>query len=85
MKCVCLIDDDDVHNFTCKLFINKIFPDLKIICFSNPVKAYQQLANGVIKSNNLILLDLQMPEMNGWKFLDQCISLNMYHSIKLIS
>ena len=78
MQSVCLIDDDEIHNFTCKLLLNKLLPKVNVVCFTNPIEAYKELANGNIKSNNLILLDILMPEMNGWKFLDACISLDIY-------
>lgn len=85
MQSVCLIDDDEIHNLACKLLLNKLLPKVNVVCFTNPIKAYKELENGNIKSNNLILLDILMPEMNGWKFLDACISVDIYPPTVILS
>lgn len=63
-----LVDDQKITNF-----INKKLIEITGICknvydFTNPKTALENLE---IHQPSLILLDLNMPEINGWKFLER--------------
>lgn len=68
MKTIVVIDDDKVNNYLCELSIKAVAKKSIIECYTNPLKA----AKSILEKDNdtVILLDLNMPEMSGWQFLD---------------
>ncbi|RFZ91281.1 response regulator [Mucilaginibacter conchicola] len=70
---VCVIDDDDISNFITTRLIDKIYPGSSIKCCRNGRVAIDHLRT-LFNSKKLlpdyILLDLTMPVMDGWQFLD---------------
>ena len=81
LKNVLVIDDDDDYNFITEL----VFEDSKLDC-NLVFKCYAQDALDYLNNNldnfpDLILLDINMPIMNGWEFLDTYERLN-YHKTK---
>lgn len=73
MRTVCIIDDDPIHQRIAQILIEKYELYDRSIAFSEAEKALDFfLANG---SNpdmlpSVILLDLNMPVMDGWDFLE---------------
>jgi CheY-like chemotaxis protein len=71
MRTICMIDDDDLHNKISTMFLNKLLPDVKVETFTYPEDAIENLkAAGAVY--DLILLDINMPIMNGWEFMESC-------------
>ena len=68
-KSILLIDDDHSTNFINKIFISQLSLDVEINIARNGEEALDRLKNGLV-TPCLIILDLQMPIMNGWEFLD---------------
>lgn len=79
LKKVCVIDDDEIFVFAFK----KI---LRISGFCEDVTVYfngKEAINGITSSNedlDLIFLDINMPVMDGWGFLEQLEQQNIDHS-----
>ncbi|WP_081209331.1 response regulator [Salegentibacter sediminis] len=71
-KNILIIEDDAVVAIMQKMWITKTF-NRKAEVFSNGLEAVNFLDEQIIKKpseNYLILLDLNMPVMNGWEFLE---------------
>lgn len=70
---ICIIDDDNTCHFIARLLISKILVDPDILQFFNGQEAFDFIETWQHKPEslpNLILLDINMPVANGWKFLD---------------
>lgn len=73
-----LIDDDEIFQFIMKNTIAEISPDIKIKFFSDGEKGIDFLKQNLGAATNLpdiILLDVNMPFMDGWEFLNEYKSL----------
>lgn len=71
-KSVCIIDDDKVYTFGIKKIIKSYLPGNDVVSFENGKKALEGIKDLQEKGEELpdiILLDIEMPEMNGWNFL----------------
>lgn len=65
-----LIDDDPIINLVHKKVIIKNDLEAEVTDFISGKKALDYLKNSNDTEKNIILLDINMPEMNGFEFLD---------------
>ena len=65
---IILIDDDPINNLINKRLISKLDISPDIIEFSEAEKALEYIHDAV-GIQSLVLLDINMPVMNGWDFL----------------
>ncbi|HCD52446.1 MAG TPA: response regulator, partial [Balneolaceae bacterium] len=68
----CIIDDDKIYTFGIKKIIKNHIPENQVLIFENGRQALDALIEKADKNVHLpdvILLDIDMPEMNGWEFL----------------
>jgi len=76
-----LVDDDEINNFISIKLIKKALLSTEIVACLNGKFAIEQLLEmqkkGAEKLPDYILLDINMPIMNGWEFLDEYIRLNI--------
>lgn len=68
---IVIIDDDAVVLILHKILIQKSPLSSPLYCFDNASDAYSYLYNRQSKNPILVLLDINMPEMSGWDFLDR--------------
>lgn len=68
-KEILLIDDDAVTNFLNQDLIEDKIPDIPITVFYNGFEALNYILENREKEF-IIFLDLNMPIMNGWEFLE---------------
>lgn len=67
-----IIDDDDIVTFLQRKIVSKseLDPDPK--CFKDAQEALNFLAlEALSEINYLIMLDINMPKMDGWEFLEK--------------
>ncbi len=73
-KTVCFIEDDDAYMFLIKTILRGIDGyDIKILSFGDGKQAadyYSANAENETALPDAIFLDLNMPVMDGWEFLD---------------
>jgi CheY-like chemotaxis protein len=67
---VWFIDDDDITNMLNQYFIEEHFPDISISIFAEAEDALVELCQNKA-TPDFIFLDINMPVMNGWDFLDE--------------
>jgi CheY-like chemotaxis protein len=83
---VLLIDDDFLNNYISTKFIQRYFTNSNITSCLNGKIAIDLLADNKAKQPDVnydyIFLDLNMPVMNGWEFLDQYTFLKIDPTVK---
>lgn len=73
---VLLVDDDDVSNFLNEMYINNLKLDIKVNAVLNGKRALDFLDQKETQLQTedfgpcLLILDINMPVLNGWQFLD---------------
>ena len=60
--CILIVDDDVINRFLANTLVKKILPDADIVEAENGIDAIEKFKTNKI---DLILMDIQMPEMNG--------------------
>ncbi|MEI8099195.1 MAG: response regulator [Sediminibacterium sp.] len=75
LKNVCLIDDDKIYQFTATMILEATGLTNSIAAFLNGKDAINFLKdpNTTLNSQlpDIIFLDINMPVMNGWEFLEE--------------
>lgn len=69
VKTTCIIDDDDIYIFGIKKLLQIRNLCEEIIVFNNGKEAIDYFNSNPDNLPNIILLDINMPVMNGWEFL----------------
>ena len=78
-----IIDDDKLNNKVCRNIIEKTYPDADIADFVDPQEGFDYIVNKYSDNNNsktILLLDISMPIMDAWEFLDRFDNLD--HTIR---
>ena len=78
IKRACIIDDDTIFVYGIKRIMNEIDFCDEIIVYANGESALNELGSLVQEGKKLpdvILLDLNMPVMDGWVFLDDFVKI----------
>ena len=76
MNKIYLVDDQPIANFITKKLLALEGFEGNVEDYTDPEKAFQSIAGD---KDALIFLDLNMPVMNGWDFLDAMKNNNIYH------
>ncbi|MCH7401972.1 response regulator [Belliella kenyensis] len=81
---IILVDDDPINNLINKRLITKMNIAEQVEEYLEAEKALARLANISPDEKTLILLDINMPVMNGWDFLNQYLEKNQHRKDKII-
>jgi CheY-like chemotaxis protein len=63
-----LVDDDPLIIIVHKMILSRFKKDALVVDFVNPVNA---LAHINANNPDIVFLDINMPEMNAWEFLNR--------------
>ena len=65
VKTILVVDDDPGVAHTVKYGLESLDADYKVVCVDSGEKCLELLENN--QTPDIILLDIMMPEMNGWE------------------
>jgi len=74
----CIIDDDDAYVYLAKRIITMKKLCQNLLIYENGLTAMHELSHLLESEKDfpeLILLDINMPEMDGWQFLEEFIKI----------
>lgn len=77
-KTIWVVDDDPIYQIIMKKIILKSGVFSSVQSFSNGKEAIDALKNNILKQEkhpNIILLDIEMPVLDGWGFMDEIATL----------
>jgi len=86
IKTICIIDDDPIFRFGTIKMMENVQLSLNFLVYKNGKDAYDQLLPKLQLNTNLpdaILLDLNMPVMDGWQFLDELAKIPIAENIPI--
>ena len=69
-----IVDDDKANNMLCKMILKKTFSEAEILTYDCPREALNYInSQYLISADNfktVLFLDINMPDITGWEFLD---------------
>ena len=74
-RTVVFIDDDDIAHYLIKTLLKLHRPDLSLTSFLSAFEALNLIERNEFEAA-VILLDINMPKMNGWEFLQEMEKFN---------
>jgi CheY-like chemotaxis protein len=91
LNCILLIDDDEPTNFLTQIFLEEYGCCNHVKAVQSGKEALEYLTKSAEGSDpeqypspDLIFLDVNMPAMNGWEFLDNYTRMDIGHEHKTI-
>ena len=88
LNCILLIDDDEPTNYIHERIINEVDCTEKIVAVQSGRQALDYLkskADGEHPQPDLIFLDINMPAMTGWEFLEKYRELDKEQLIVMLT
>lgn len=80
---VVILDDDSLSIFLTEEVLKDHFGELSIHSFTDPDDCLKFLIG--LRHASLLLLDINMPVMNGWSFVEKYKQLNLIHQIVFLT
>jgi CheY-like chemotaxis protein len=90
LECVLLVDDDEATNFINKRIVALSDVNVQVEVTCNGQEALDYLTysgpykNRDIRQPGIIFLDINMPKMNGWEFLNEYKALPLHKKSKIV-
>lgn len=60
-------------------------PNAQVVTFEDPIDLLKNLVNNRLDHPDLLLLDISMPELSGWEFLDYSKKYNLKFDVMMLS
>lgn len=86
INCVSIIDDDPITVFGIKKMLNDLDICNEIFTYSNGKEAIDDIQECINQGKaipDIIFLDINMPIMDGWQFLDEFIKIPVKKNIRI--
>lgn len=87
INCIMLVDDNKIDNFFHERVIKKFNPQIKVLAKESALEALDYLnLPGNTELPDLIFLDINMPGMDGWEFIEHYKALDrqLHNSIIVV-
>ena len=75
---ICVIDDDDIYQFTIVRILKSLKIDKKMLLFSDGEEALEFMVDNLHNNDELpdiIFLDINMPIMDGFQFMEEYVKI----------
>lgn len=82
-KKIFVVDDDEIHNFVTQKLALQFDSEYQVKAFVNPLKALEALKE-TEELPGILLLDINMPEMDGFEFLAKMKEENLSDKVQVI-
>ncbi len=86
IKSVVIIDDDPITVFGIKKLLNTMNLSDTIITYINGKEAIEGIKEMILREHpvpEVLFLDINMPIMDGWQFLEEFISLPVENKVRI--
>jgi CheY-like chemotaxis protein len=88
LNCILLVDDDEPTNFLNKMILEDVncAKNIQVADSGQSALSYLETAthDNDASSPDLIFLDINMPAMNGWEFLERYTNLEKQHKANVV-
>ena len=87
LNCILLIDDDEATNYIHRRVISEVNCAEKVVTVQSGQEALDYLnecIDGINSKLDLIFLDINMPAMNGWEFLEHYKNVRAFKQAKTV-
>lgn len=75
-----IVDDDHMNNFICNITLKNTYKNSQVTAFEKPVEALAYITANYPRKDiekTTLLLDINMPILNGWEFLAELKQMNL--------